>query len=50
MKYIIGIKKLYEKLFVISHYCHSVESSTDSDSHNEVHNINNNNNKKFKKE
>ena len=61
MKYFQDIEILYEKLFIISKYCpissnnintvitdmNNEESSVDSDSSNEVYNINNNNNKKY---
>ena len=59
MKYFKDIEILYEKFFIISKYCpisnnnvntvitemNNIESSTDSDSSNEVYNINNNNNR-----
>jgi len=59
MKYFKDIEALYEKFFIISKYSpisnskvsiviadmNNIESSTDSDSSNEVYNINNNNNR-----
>jgi len=58
MKFFKDIEILYEKYFIISKYClisnsnvntiitnmNNIESSTDSDSNNEVYDINNNNN------